>query len=671
MKKALFAMAFAALFAVGCQMSDFAPDMKKDLKVFTGTIVDGGTRASLVADGDIYHVTWGLGDRIMINGEYPFDATVGDVTTTYFVQDTTGTLPDEPPTGPYTAVFPVNVSRGLPGVQNYVPNGIEFIPMMATSETENLAFKNLVGLLKLNIKTGDAGIVVKRVVITADQPMSGEFTVENNAAVVAEGNGVTLNCAEGVAIGADPIPFLVTVPANTYTGMTIKVYTTDGKVASVKMKSGASVTVERSKVYEAEFPFNSFTPIEGVGGVAILPSGPDFNATIKQIAMEDDLATNTTVDEECVTRIVFNTLSTETEGLQIQDLASDKPIYLVYDKASGVVSINSPAATLKTPEDASYMFATLEAMTNIDNLKCLDTEDAELMNHMFCQTGGSGRKLRELDLSSFNTSNATTMRSMFNGLREVKSLDVSTFDTQNVESMYCMFQYCTNITSIDLSNFNTENVSSMEKMFGYCTSLESVNLSSFNTENVLTFGYMFTDCESLVSADLSSFNTENATNIGRLFYNCYSLTDVKITNFSFASATEVRSFFYRCYSLQVIDVSMLDGTGITATANCGYFFYHDRSLREIYCGDTFIFGNRSSNFMCGKSSAYEDRPGSVFGSLTIYCDQDIADWFASTGLRWIAHGFNSAGLETPPIPIYFKHYKTGNELTVEWWDDNA
>ena len=71
--------------------------------------------------------------------------------------------------------------------------------------------------------------------------------------------------------------------------------------------------------------------------------------------------------------------------------------------------------------------------------------------------------------------------------------------------------------------------------------------------------------------------------------------------------------------------------------------------------------------MCASNSAYENRPGSVFGGLTIYCDQDNADWFASTGLHWIANGYNSSGIPTDPIPVTFKHYKSGNELSVEWY----
>lgn len=718
MKKSLIILTAAVALLASCQMSEIVPGISKQLKVFTGTLENDATRVALVADGDIYRVTWKLGDRIWVNGDFEFTATVGEVTSTYFVQDTTGNRPDEPPVPPYVAYWPSNVSRGLPGVQNYVPNSIEFIPMAAESNDEVLPFKNLVGLLKLNLTTGDSNIKVKSIVITADQPLSGVFTIDNSTAVVSEGTaGVTLNCGEGVAIGADPVPFLVSVPANTYTGMKVTVYTTDGKVASVKMKSSAQFTVERSKVYAADFPLNGFTAIENLGGEAILPAGPDFNATLKNIAYNTEGLDHMFADETEITRIIFNTLSAQTEGLEIQDLSSGKPIYVTYDKTSGVVSVNTPAETLVLPDDASYMFAYMGALTAVDNMKCLNTENVTNMGNMFCYVGLTNRELRHIDLSSFRTPNLENTRSMFNGCRHIESLDLSKMDFSNDTSMAYMFQYCINLTelnlgenfnsgnvmnmqsmfrecnvlpSIDLSKFNTSNVVRMDYMFygceavevldcssfntemvenlsymfGYCRKLVSVYVKSFNTENCTDFRHLFVHCESLPAVDLSSFNTENGIYMSNIFWHCWSIKDINISSWCWDNASDVRSMFNRCDALEVIDVSMLDGMNsqlTSSTTYTGYFFYHDKSLREIYCGDTFMLPNRSTYFMCASNSSYENRPGSVFGSLTIYCDQDNADWWATTGLRWIANGHNA-----DPIPVYFKHYKTGNEISVEW-----
>ena len=95
MKKSLIILTAAVALLASCQMSDIVPGISKELKVFTGTLENDATRVALVADGDIYHVTWKIGDRIWINDEFEFTATEGDVTSTYFVQDTTGSRPDE------------------------------------------------------------------------------------------------------------------------------------------------------------------------------------------------------------------------------------------------------------------------------------------------------------------------------------------------------------------------------------------------------------------------------------------------------------------------------------------------------------------------------------------------------------------------------------------------
>ena len=721
MKKSLVILFAAVAFLASCQMSDIIPQMSKELKVFTGTLENDATRVALVADGDIYHVTWTLGDRIWVNDDYEFTATLGDVTTTYFAQDTTGDRPDDPPTAPYKAYWPSNISRGLPGVQNYLPNSIEFIPMAAESSDEILPFKNLVGLLKLNIKTGDTGIKVKSIVITADQGLSGEFTIEDSKAVVTGTNGVTLNCGEGVEIGADPVPFLVSVPANTYTGMTVKVYTTDGKVASVKMKSGASFTVERSKVYAAEFPFNGFVTVEGVGGSALLPSGPDFNATLKNLAYNTEGLDCMATDETEVTRIVFNTLSAQTDGIEIQDVASEKPIYMVYDKSSGVVNVNTPAETLVLPEDASYMFAYLGALKSIDNMKCLNTENVTSFQCTFCYVGLSNRELRHIDLSSFRTPNLINTRSMFNGCRNLEAIDVSNFDFSQDTSMGYMFQYCINLTdlnlgdnfttenvmnmqgmfrdcnslpsldlshfktdnvermdymfygcesaeSIDCSAFNTEMVERMDYMFGYCKKLVSVNLKSFDTENCSKFNHMFLHCESLPTVDLSSFNTENALDLGNFFWHCYSLASIDVSNFSFESATNARSFFNRCYALETVDLSMIDGKGsaLTTAASIGYFFYAATSLHEMNFGELFMFNQLPNTPFSEKGTAYDLRCGSKYGAITIYCDQDVCDYWARSGLRWLEHGYITGG-SVDPIHTTFKHYKTGVELFPAEW----
>ncbi|MFS1134522.1 BspA family leucine-rich repeat surface protein [Enterococcus hirae] len=96
-------------------------------------------------------------------------------------------------------------------------------------------------------------------------------------------------------------------------------------------------------------------------------------------------------------------------------------------------------------------------------------------------------------LSQLDTSNVTSMVSMFNGLSSVTNLDVSGFDTSNVTDMTAMFKGMGSITSLDLSNFDTSKVTDMDRMFNGMGSVKSVDVSGFDTSNVTTMQDMFKD----------------------------------------------------------------------------------------------------------------------------------------------------------------------------------
>ena len=50
--------------------------------------------------------------------------------------------------------------------------------------------------------------------------------------------------------------------------------------------------------------------------------------------------------------------------------------------------------------------------------------------------------IKKLDLSNFNTNNATVMRCMFYGCSSLKELNLSNLNTNNVSDMSLMFYGC-------------------------------------------------------------------------------------------------------------------------------------------------------------------------------------------------------------------------------------
>ena len=156
----------------------------------------------------------------------------------------------------------------------------------------------------------------------------------------------------------------------------------------------------------------------------------------------------------------------------------------------------------------------------------------------------------ELDVSNWDTSNVTTMNSMFYDCRKLTQLDVSNWDTSNVKDMSHMFRYCESLTTIgDLSNWDTSNVTRMDYMFSY-SDLESLDVSNFDTSNVTNMQNMFYLCTSLTTiGDISNWNTSNVTNMGSMFYNCYLLTTLDLSNWDISKVTTIGTAFNYCSAL--------------------------------------------------------------------------------------------------------------------------
>ena len=57
---------------------------------------------------------------------------------------------------------------------------------------------------------------------------------------------------------------------------------------------------------------------------------------------------------------------------------------------------------------------------------------------------------------------------MFSGCQALKEVNISSFNTSNVTNMDSMFYECISLKDIDLSNFNTNKVANMCAMFGEC-----------------------------------------------------------------------------------------------------------------------------------------------------------------------------------------------------------
>ena len=270
MKKRIIWAAFAAIALTACQRE--LDVQEQTVGVFTATTESTTTKTELSPDGSAFNVVWQSGDQIAIE-DAAANAGVYSTTSTGTHASFTFANGKEAATAPFKAWYPAGIyNEGkpeLPATQAYVAGNITGAPMYAESETPDLVFKNLGGIVRLNVSTSQEGKKVRKIVLSADKGLSGPFTITEDAAVVSGTAGITLDCGEtGVAIGAESLPFHIAVPAGTYNPLKITVITTDGEVQVKTSTSGISIA--RSKITPITLGFGD---LNATGGSAAILDG--------------------------------------------------------------------------------------------------------------------------------------------------------------------------------------------------------------------------------------------------------------------------------------------------------------------------------------------------------------------------------------------------------------
>ena len=317
MKRFFVFAALAAIALSACQQNlDIEKNELGKAVVFTATTESSATKTALSENGDSYDVVWSSGDQITIvdaAAKVGVYSTTGTTTRADFTKESG----DDAETAPFKAWYPASVYNAgapvLPASQTYVEGNISGSPMYAESSTNTLEFKNIVGIIRVNVSTTQGGKSVRRIELSANEGMSGAISnaatlaSSGYAATVAGTAGVTLDCGEsGVAIGSEATAFHIAVPANTYTSLSITVVTTDG--LSQTRTANTGITVSRSQITGVTISFNDLQlPVtdlsaEETANTYIVTSAGQykFKATVKGNGGLDPLTgtTATTIDPE-------------------------------------------------------------------------------------------------------------------------------------------------------------------------------------------------------------------------------------------------------------------------------------------------------------------------------------------------------------------------------------
>lgn len=229
---------------------------KKDQQVngqFTATIENAAKTTITVGENNAT-VAWTAGDQVWINGATFTAASAGQTTSL------TGT---EEVSAPYYAFYPTDLNPAanstsasitLPATQTYTGSEVH-APMYAyASEGTELSFRNLCGILVLNLKS--AGRSIRTITVTAgsDEHLYGTFAVTgvDDPALTYSSNGgntVTLDCGTSGVDITNPTNFYIYLPPANYTALQFTFTDVDDVVLTKAFQPNASHTtfnVERN-----------------------------------------------------------------------------------------------------------------------------------------------------------------------------------------------------------------------------------------------------------------------------------------------------------------------------------------------------------------------------------------------------------------------------------------
>lgn len=242
MRKGLLFITIAAAVTVlaGCrkEMQPSGPVFNALMESFGEA--SGVQKTTLDKSVSSYTVNWTADDRIRISDK-EYKVTSASGTSASFVNAGSGN-----PAGPtYKAFYPYSissysdgtVSATLPSEQAEPVSGlVTGFPMYAESSSTTLNFKNLCGLLCLNLKTTTGTASVTSVKLeSSNLGLSGVCDIVSDGAGVwkavpkSSGTSVTLTCSKNIDDSSDTF-FHISVPPGNYSDFKITIGTSAGEI---------------------------------------------------------------------------------------------------------------------------------------------------------------------------------------------------------------------------------------------------------------------------------------------------------------------------------------------------------------------------------------------------------------------------------------------------------
>ena len=188
----------------------------------------------------------------------------------------------------------------------------------------------------------------------------------------------------------------------------------------------------------------------------------------------------------------------------------------MFNKCKKLEKIVLPRSfNIQKVEDMSFMFNYCFELSSVEFPSSLGSNNIKNISYLFSNC----YKLTKIDLSNLMTENVQDMSFMFENCVNLEALMINPkkFITKNVTIMSNMFKNCNKLKNIDLTSFDSGNVKFTNNMFNGCHQLEEIDLSKMKINDKANIVNMFSECENLKKINLSSFRITKQNIIDNMF----------------------------------------------------------------------------------------------------------------------------------------------------------
>ena len=308
-------------------------------------------------------------------------------------------------------------------------------------------------------------------------------------------------------------------------------------------------------------------------------------------SLQDDLDTMTT-NLELSSGTNFTDIAAATESGEIGKSSSyfdETPTISQYTSLEGWIYKNyfKKMGTLTIPSNKTDLMNLFSNYKLCAYPKVICGNSVTSMKNMYgigtSESGsGSDKPGQIIDASGLNTSNVTTMQSMFSMLPNLTTVNgIGSWDVRKCTDFSSMFNQCSRVDNLDISNwqFTTTSNINIEQMFGWCSLLKNLSLpSNFVNSKVTSVARLFTFC-GLDFKDISvaGWDVSNVTNAINAWASMSYNTEIDFNTLQWKKIANTSGMFSSNTKLTSINPGDFTGSPIT---DASYMFMGDTKLES-------------------------------------------------------------------------------------------